>query len=42
MPVFMPRPSSLAGPENGALMPKTISVSVTPATRGRFLASDSR
>ena len=39
MPVFMPRPSSLAGPENGAAMPKTISACVTPWTAGRARTS---
>jgi hypothetical protein len=32
-PVFMPRPSSLMAPEKGEAMPKTTSVSETPATR---------
>ena len=32
MPSFIWRPSSLAEPENGATMPKRISLSVTPRT----------
>src|SRR4051812_35849545 len=30
MPICMLRPSSLAGPENGPLIPRVISVAVTP------------
>src|SRR6516225_2197819 len=30
MPICMPRPSSLAGPVKGALIPRVISVAVTP------------
>src|SRR5258705_7703510 len=33
-PSFICRPSSLAGPLNGAAMPKRISLSVTPLTAG--------
>ena len=33
-PSFICRPSSLAGPLNGAAMPKRISLSVTPLTTG--------
>src|SRR5260370_20703738 len=30
MAICIPRPSSLAGPENGALIPRVMSVAVTP------------
>src|SRR5262245_28444894 len=41
MPICMPRPSSLDGPENGALIPRVMSVAVTPgavAVKGRVVA----
>src|SRR5215471_9896333 len=39
-PSFICRPSSLAGPLNGAAMPKRISLSVTPLTAGPRAASE--